>query len=58
MDGLLVGLALVTGNSAGIFMSTAMAVEMGFLGLTFAVFMFFCFFWPHLCGVPFFFERW
>jgi hypothetical protein len=51
MDGLLVGLALVTGNSAGIFMSTAMAVEMGFLGLTFAVF----FFWPRLCGVLFFF---
>jgi len=36
MDGLLVGLALVTGNSAGVFMAAAMAVEMGFLGLTFA----------------------
>ena len=34
MDGLLVGLALVTGNSAGIFMAAAMAVEMGFLGST------------------------
>jgi zinc transporter ZupT len=32
MDGLLVGLALVTGNSAGVFMAAAMAVEMGFLG--------------------------
>jgi len=36
MDGLLVGLALVTGQSAGLFMAAAMAVEMGFLGLTFA----------------------
>lgn len=36
MDGLLVGLALVTGKSAGIYMAAAMAVEMGFLGLTFA----------------------
>lgn len=36
MDGLLVGLALVTGKSAGMFMAAAMAVEMGFLGLTFA----------------------
>ena len=34
MDGLLVGLALVTGNSAGVFMAAAMAVEMGFLGST------------------------
>lgn len=34
MDGLLVGLALVTGNSAGVFMASAMAVEMGFLGET------------------------
>eukprot|EP00961_Rhodomonas_salina_P051510 691527-Rhodomonas_salina.1 len=31
MDGLLVGLALVTGKSAGMFMAAAMAVEMGFL---------------------------
>ena len=36
MDGMLLGLALVTGESAGIFMAAAMAFEMGFLGLTFA----------------------
>lgn len=36
MDGLLVGLTLITGKSAGMYMAVAMAVEMGFLGLTFA----------------------
>jgi len=36
VDGLLVGLTLITGKSAGMYMAVAMAVEMGFLGLTFA----------------------
>jgi len=36
MDGLLIGLALVTGKSAGLFMAVALCVEMGFLGLTFS----------------------
>eukprot|EP00281_Chroomonas_sp_CCMP1168_P012702 CAMPEP_0206282538 /NCGR_PEP_ID=MMETSP0047_2-20121206/39741_1 /ASSEMBLY_ACC=CAM_ASM_000192 /TAXON_ID=195065 /ORGANISM="Chroomonas mesostigmatica_cf, Strain CCMP1168" /LENGTH=288 /DNA_ID=CAMNT_0053712825 /DNA_START=1 /DNA_END=864 /DNA_ORIENTATION=+ len=35
MDGLLIGLTLVTGQSAGLFMAIALCVEMGFLGLTF-----------------------
>ncbi len=36
LDGLLVGLTLITGKSAGLYMAVAMAFEMGFLGLTFA----------------------
>ncbi|EKX34988.1 hypothetical protein GUITHDRAFT_118828 [Guillardia theta CCMP2712] len=36
MDGLLVGISLIAGKSAGLFMAVALCVEMGFLGLTFA----------------------
>lgn len=36
MDGLLIGLAAVAGKSAGLIMSIALTIEMGFLGLTFS----------------------
>jgi len=36
LDGLLIGLTLITGKSAGMYMAVALTVEMGFLGLTFA----------------------
>jgi len=37
MDGLLVGISMLSGASAGVFMAVAMASEMGFLGLSFAL---------------------
>jgi hypothetical protein len=36
MDGLLIGLSAVAGQSAGLVMSVALTIEMGFLGLTFS----------------------
>jgi len=33
---MLIGITLVTGQSAGLFMAVALCVEMGFLGLTFS----------------------
>lgn len=36
MDGLLIGLSSVAGQSAGLIMSIALTIEMAFLGVTFS----------------------